>query len=61
MAPDLSSAHPRGSGDPVLLKNSICVLIREILMQGSAKAKNWMPAFAGMSGIEFCMNNDRGD
>jgi hypothetical protein len=58
---DLSSAHPRGSGDPVLLKNSIYVLIREILMQGSAKEKNWMPAFAGMSGIEFWMNNDRGD
>jgi UDP-N-acetylmuramoylalanine--D-glutamate ligase len=47
-----SSAHPRESGDPVLSPGQDAGDQRRAISQPLGRPKNWVPAFAGMSGVE---------
>ncbi|QYF87295.1 UDP-N-acetylmuramoyl-L-alanine--D-glutamate ligase [Brevundimonas sp. PAMC22021] len=47
-----SSALPREGGDPVLSSGHDVADQRRAASQSSERPKNWVPAFAGMSGIE---------
>ena len=49
----LQSAHPRGSGDPERAAGRSADLGPKNLANRSDKAKIWVPASAGMSGVEW--------